>query len=192
VNPCSLAALKRQSFLEKPLLILDLDETLIRGISEPLGREPQMKLGPYFIYFRPHVIEFLSGCARHFELAVWSSATITYVGPIVRALLQEITTPAFVWDRTHCTIRYDFHQEKELYQKDLRKLSALGRDLSRVLIVDDEQFKVSLQIGNAILVKPYLGELEDLELFYLYRYLDSIAVSRDFYKLDKFNWRDSY
>ena len=151
-----------------------------------------MVLGPYFIYFRPHVFEFLSGCAKHFDLAVWSSATITYVGPIVKALLQEITTPLFVWDRAHCTIRYDFQQEKEIYQKDLRKVSAKGRDLAKVLIVDDEEFKVSLQIGNAILVKPYLGEMEDLELFYLYRYLDSIAVSRDFYKLDKYNWRDSY
>ena len=178
--------------MEKPLLILDLDETLIRGISEPLQREPQMCLGPYFIYYRPHVFEFLSGCAKNFELAVWSSATITYVGPIVKQLLQEITQPLFVWDRAQCTARFDFHQNKEVYQKDLRKVQANGRDLSRVLIVDDEQYKVSLQVGNAILVKPYLGELDDLELFHLYRYLESIAGGRDVYKIDKLNWRDAY
>jgi RNA polymerase II subunit A small phosphatase-like protein len=178
-------------FLDKPLLVLDLDETLIRGISDPLDREPQMSLGPYFVYFRPHVFEFLSGCARNFDLAIWSSATITYVGPIVKALLQEITMPLFIWDRSHCTIRYDFHRDKEIYQKDLRKIQANGRDLSRVLIVDDEQYKVSLQIGNAILVKPYMGETHDLELFYLYRYLERIADCSDVYKLDKFNWRET-
>jgi RNA polymerase II subunit A small phosphatase-like protein len=165
---------------------------LIRGISVPLGREPQMCLGPYYVYYRPHVFEFLSGCAKYFELAVWSSATITYVGPIVKALLQEITTPLFVWDRSQCTIRYDFHQDREIYQKDLRKVQAYGKDLARVLIVDDEQYKVSLQIGNAILVKQYLGAIDDLELFYLYRYLESIADNRDVYKLDKYKWRDSY
>ena len=151
-----------------------------------------MSLGPYSIYFRPHVFEFLSGCAKDFELAVWSSATITYVGPIAQALLKEITTPLFVWDRSYCTIRYDFHQDKEIYQKDLRKVQANGKDLARVLIVDDEQFKVSLQIGNAILVKPYLGELDDLELFYLYRFLEGIHDSRDIYKIDKLKWRDEY
>lgn len=171
---------------------MDLDETLIRGISEPLDREPQMTLGPYAIYFRPHVLEFLSGCAKHFELAVWSSATITYVGPIVKALLQEITMPLFIWDRAYCTVRYDFIQNKEIYQKDLRKVAANGHNLARVLIVDDEQYKVSLQIGNAILVKPYLGELEDMELFYLYRYLESIVGTRDIYTVDKTKWRESY
>jgi len=149
-----------------------------------------MCLGPYYIYFRPHVIEFLSGCHKHFELAVWSSATITYVGPIVKALMQGIGTPLFVWDRSQCTIRYDFHKYKETYQKDLRKVQANGKDLSRVLIVDDEEHKVSLQIGNAILVKQYLGATDDLELFYLYRYLDSIADVKDVYQIDKTKWRD--
>lgn len=165
---------------------------MIRGISEPLDREPQMSLGPYFIYFRPHVFEFLSGCSKSFDLAIWSSATITYAGPIVKALLQEITMPLFVWDRSQCTVRYDFHLDKEVYKKDLRKIrKANGKDLTRILIVDDEQYKVSLQIGNAILVKPFLGQADDLELFYLYRYLDRIADCKDVYDLDKFNWRES-
>ena len=151
-----------------------------------------MSLGPYHIYFRPHVFEFLSGCAKHFELAVWSSATITYVGPIVKALLQEITMPLFIWDRSQCTIRYDFHREKEMFQKDLRKVQANGKDLARVLIVDDEEFKVSLQIGNSIIVKPYLGQDEDLELFYLYRYLEGIADRNNVYQIDKFKWREGY
>jgi RNA polymerase II subunit A small phosphatase-like protein len=165
---------------------------LIRGISEPLAREPQMRLGPYHIYFRPHVFEFLSGCAKNFDLAVWSSATSTYVSPIVKALLKEIAIPAFVYDRSHCTPRYDFYSKKELYQKDLRRVKALGRELNQVLIVDDEEFKVSLQIGNAILVKQYYGELDDLELFHLYRYLDGVANRPDFYRVDKFSWRDSF
>jgi carboxy-terminal domain RNA polymerase II polypeptide A small phosphatase len=151
-----------------------------------------MSLGPYFIYFRPHVFEFLSGCSKSFELAVWTTATITYAGPIVKALLQEITMPLFIWDRSHCTVRYDFYKEKEVYQKDLRKVrKANHKDLARTLIVDDEEYKVSLQIGNAIIVKPYLGETEDLELFYLYRYLDRISDCRDVYELDKSNWRES-
>jgi TFIIF-interacting CTD phosphatase-like protein len=74
----------------RPLLILDLDETLIRGATQALDRAPDMMLAHYFVYFRPHVRDFLEQGSENFTLALWSSATIAYIAPIARALWKGL------------------------------------------------------------------------------------------------------
>jgi RNA polymerase II subunit A small phosphatase-like protein len=174
---------------DRPLLILDLDETLIRGATQALDRAPDMMLAHYFVYFRPHVREFLAQCNEKFTLALWSSATIAYIAPIARAVWKGLPDPLFVWDRSYCTVRYDFHKNQEYYIKDLRKVEARGIALSRVLMVDDELRKVSFQHANAICVQQFLGDLADSELLELLRYLDSIRELADYRKIDKSSWR---
>ncbi|MFA6209428.1 MAG: HAD family hydrolase [Candidatus Obscuribacterales bacterium] len=175
----------------KPLLILDLDETLIRGATAALDRAPEMVLAHYFVYFRPHVTEFLAQVNENFTLALWSSATMAYIAPIARAVWKGLPDPLFVWDRSYCTIRYDFHQGHEYYIKDLRKVAAKGIDLGQILMVDDELRKVSYQYANAICVRQFLGESDDRELLDLASYLETIREFSDFRKIDKSNWRQS-
>jgi NLI interacting factor-like phosphatase len=45
------------------LLILDLDETLIYATEEPLQRVPDFIIGPYAVYRRPYLTEFLTSCS---------------------------------------------------------------------------------------------------------------------------------
>jgi RNA polymerase II subunit A small phosphatase-like protein len=175
--------------LNRPLLILDLDETLIRGATKALDRAPEMELAHYFVYFRPHVREFLAQCNENYTLAIWSSATIAYIAPIARAVWKGLPDPLFVWDRSYCTVRYDFHKSNEYYIKDLRKVQAKGLDLGQVLMVDDELRKVSYQYANAICVSQFLGDLADRELPDLSAYLESIKDISDYRKIDKSNWR---
>ncbi len=177
---------------DKPLLILDLDETLIRGATAALDRAPEMVLAHYFVYFRPHVREFLAECNEKFTLAIWSSATLAYIAPIARAVWKGLPEPLFVWDRNYCTVRYDFHNRQEYYIKDLRKVVAKGIDLGQILMVDDEIRKVSFQYANAICVKQYLGDLADRELLDLAQYLETIRQAPDFRKVDKSAWRQNY
>lgn len=61
------------------LLILDLDETLIYGVEEQLGRPADFMAGPFHIYRRPHLSNFLAGCLALFETALWTSASPVYV-----------------------------------------------------------------------------------------------------------------
>ncbi len=174
--------------IEKPLLILDLDETLIRGVNEALDRAPEMVLSHYFIYYRPHVREFLAHCGERYTLGLWSSATSNYIAPIAKALWKDLPPPLFVWDRSRCTVRYDFHKGEEYFVKDLRKVMANGVDLARMIMVDDELRKVSLQNANALCVRPFLGDTDDAELQHLSKYLDSICGAPDFRKVDKTHW----
>lgn len=44
----------------KPLLILDLDEALIHGSLAELDAQADLTVGPYHVYFREHLFEFLA------------------------------------------------------------------------------------------------------------------------------------
>ncbi len=172
----------------KPLLILDVDETLIHAATRPLDYAPDMVLAHYFVYFRPHVKQFLKDCNDNFTLGIWSSATISYLTPITQALWGDLPEPLFLWDRTRCTTRYDFNACQEYYVKDLRKVEANGRDLARVLMVDDELRKVSYHYGNALVPRAFRGEEDDDELPRLFKYLASIRDESDYRKINKKDW----
>ncbi len=94
--------------LQRPLLILDIDETLIHGAEQPLERECDLRGGEFYVYLRPYVSEFLMAVSRCYDLACWSSATSDYLEVIVSAIMSNIAVPLFVWDRKRCIRRMDF------------------------------------------------------------------------------------
>jgi len=175
--------------LQRPLLILDIDETLIHGVEQPMDRECDLRADQFYVYLRPHVSEFLVAVSSRYDLAVWSSATADYLELIVSALMANIVVPLFVWDRSKCNRRMDFIQQEEYFLKDLRKVKRKGFELDRVLILEDEPRKVWRSYGNAIYVKPFLGQLEDDELEKLASYLLKIQSLPNFRTLEKRSWR---
>src|SRR5690349_19280321 len=62
------------SAASRPLLILDLDETLIRSADRVLATPRDICVEPYFVYRRPFLSEFLDAVSAWFTLAVWSLA----------------------------------------------------------------------------------------------------------------------
>jgi RNA polymerase II subunit A small phosphatase-like protein len=92
--------------MKRPLLILDLDETLMHAAEAPLDRAATLRCGPYFVYERPFAREFCERCALHYELAVWTSSTAAYA----RIVVEEIVGHAplsFLWSRERCVRRFD-------------------------------------------------------------------------------------
>lgn len=158
------------------LLILDIDETLLYASEKRLEKEPDSRVGPYFIYVRPYLQEFLQCCNEHFRLAVWSSSRADYLNAIVAEILPKGLKLEFVWSRERCIQRFDGEVQEFYYVKDLRKVQRMGFDLDRMLIVDDTPKKVERNFGNAIYAKPYFGDPEDSELRDLSRYLKSLAA----------------
>ena len=138
-----------------PLLILDLDETLLHALEQPLAREADFCVGRYYVYERPHVRPFLSACADGFTLAVWTSATAAFA----EAALAHLTPPdlsyAFVWARERCTLRRDLDTHEAVWVKDLKKAKRRGYQLERTLMVDDTPAKLQRQYGNLIRVDPF-------------------------------------
>ena len=70
------------------LLVLDLDETLIHATAKPqsVGRAGEHAVGPYAVYRRPHLDEFLRTVLEWFDLGVWTSSSPLYATQVVQWL----------------------------------------------------------------------------------------------------------
>jgi len=66
------------AMMDKNLLILDLDETLLYGTELRLDRDPDLIASGYFVYFRPGLANFIRHVAALYRLAVWTSASRAY------------------------------------------------------------------------------------------------------------------
>src|SRR5215203_5057874 len=91
-----------------PLLILDIDETLIYGAETELERLADFRVGPFFVYQRPRLGAFLDSVCRSYSLAIWSSATVDYLEKIAEKITPPQIAWQFVWGRDRCTPRTNF------------------------------------------------------------------------------------
>ena len=172
-----------------PLLILDLDETLIHAVAAPLRWPHDFQVGPWLVYKRPGVDQFLTRMAPHFQLAVWSSATGDYVDAVVTQLFGAESGLQFQWCRDRCTDRYDPEHQCRYWIKDLKKTKRAGFPLERTLMVDDTPSKLERNFGNAVYVSPFTGDPNDTELRQLGPFLLSLADCRNVRGVEKRGWR---
>ncbi len=184
----------------RPLLILDLDETLVHATTTQIRGDFDFQVYQYFVYQRPGLTDFLTHCDKYFDLAVWSSASDDYVQAVVKKIFPTHLNLAFVWGRSRCTrfrlpevdeqgfLSLDYASKYE-FAKRLKKAARRGFDLKKMLIVDDTPEKVSQHYGNAIYIKPYLGEDDDRELLHLATYLLSLREVENVRTIEKRHWR---
>jgi len=171
----------------KPLLILDLDETLLHASDEPLEQMEDLRVDKYWVYIRPGLNEFLLHCSRYFQMAVWSSASDDYVEELVEAVVAPVVPLEFVWARSRGTFRRDLVFDEYFYAKDLYKVKRRGYDLSRVLIVDDDPQKVAKNYGNAVYITKFVGGPDSM-LSHLAPYLATLSTKPDFRRIEKRRW----
>lgn len=123
-----------------PLIILDLDATLIRCTKDWWNKAPhssfRLEGEVYHLYMRPHLQKFLDALYPH-KIAVWTSAVRSYAKCVVRRIFGPCWRHriAFLYHRKHCTVW------KNTFVKDLRKV-----DQDCLLIDDDpSHFKFKRQ-----------------------------------------------
>lgn len=174
---------------ERPLLILDLDETLIRATAEEPAHTTHFSLPGYFVACRPGLSHFIAGMAKQFHIGIWSSGTEAYVKEIVRHILPMEVVPVFVWSRERCTQRKDHDTEETYWVKDLKKATKLGYPISRILILEDNKLNIQKHYGNAIYISAFCGDEADTELELLGAFMDHISQAPDFRAVEKRNWR---
>jgi RNA polymerase II subunit A small phosphatase-like protein len=173
-----------------PLLIFDLDETLVFSTEEPLARAPDFRVGPYSCYRRPGADELLAAALEHFRVAVWSTSSTAYARGVAQALFAQwgaLDPLEFVWSRPHCDKALHSTLGVEIWVKDLSRLEAEGYSLTQTLIIDDSPEKICRQPRNLLQVSLYLGEHDDGDLSRLAATLPELARASDL--RERSSWR---
>ena len=172
----------------RKLLVLDLDETLIHASEAALDRAEDFRVGPYFIYRRPHLDAFIARVRMHFELCVWTASGEAYATQII-----ERTFPPgaleFVWSHRRCTLVRDWTNDGYETIKNLAKIKRRGYRLESVIAVDDTPAKYARSYGNLVAVREFVGDTSDAELPLLADYLIGLASAANVRVIEKRHWR---
>lgn len=175
--------------MERSLLILDLDETLIFGSEEPLSRPADFHAGRFSIYRRPYLSEFLAAAFDGFEVAVWSSASSDYVRAIVSAIFPNPDALHFVWSASRCTQRFHPELMYWYWRKNLQKVKKRGYPLERVVMLDDSPEKLEAHYGNHLPIAPFTGDLADTQLRDILPFLNYLHGVENMRTIEKRAWR---
>ena len=135
--------------MNRPLLILDLDETLIYSTKNALPCKHDFECCEYLVHKRPSVDSFIESMAVHYDLAVWTSSSSDYASCIKAGILANVSLK-FLWSRDKCTRRFDSEMQEHYWVKNLKKVKRAGFDLERVLFVDNTPQKLESNFGNIV------------------------------------------
>ncbi|APR85182.1 phosphoprotein phosphatase [Minicystis rosea] len=175
--------------MERLLIILDLDETLVHVPDRPLARDPDFLACGYGVHKRPHVDAFLARLFASYRVAIWTASGDIYATAVVSQLLPDPAQLEFLWCSERCTERFDHETRHRTTIKPLSKVRRRGYDLERVLVVDDSPEKHVLNYGNLIHVLPFEGDMTDDELPRLLAYIDKLSVEPNMRCIEKRHWR---
>jgi Dullard-like phosphatase family protein len=131
--------------------VLDLDETLVYFQKDInlYNNNYASNINPTLI-LRPGLFEFLNKMKPLYELVLFSFGTKDYVDYILSIIEKNGKIFEYVLYRQHATY------EKGDYVKNL---SLLGRDLKRIIIVDDIPHVFKLQKNNGLCIKAFYGDV---------------------------------
>ena len=147
----------------KYTLVLDMDETLIHYFFTHVN-------GMFFV--RPYCFEFLKELNDVYEIVTFTAGTKEYADNILNILDIDNNIIKYRLYRQHTTI---------LGCSIYKDLSKLGRDLSRVIIIDNLKENFKMQPNNGIFIKTWTNDINDVQL------KDILKILKD---IDAFNVPD--
>ncbi|NXX21187.1 CTDS1 phosphatase, partial [Podargus strigoides] len=135
----------------KLCVVIDLDETLVHSSFKPVNNadfiipvEIDGIMHQVYVLKRPHVDEFLQRMGELFECVLFTASLAKYADPVADLLDKWGAFRARLF-RESCV----FHRGN--YVKDL---SRLGRDLRRIIIVDNSPASYIFHPDNAVCITP--------------------------------------
>ena len=141
---------------KKYSIVFDLDETLINIEFKDIANNKCI------LHLRPGLFSFLSDIKPYCELMTFTSASKEYAQPII----NEIESKTKYFD-------YNFFREHSIiYGNDFVKdISRIGRDMKKIIIIDNMEENYRLNIKNGIKIKAFYGDQNDNILFELKKIL---------------------
>ena len=159
--------------LKQITLVLDLDETLMSFVY--INNEKKEGLSR----LRPFLYNFLNLVKEYYEIITFTAATKNYADPILDAIeIEKGKYFNYRLYRNHCSI---------INNVIVKDISLIGRNISKIIIVDNMQQNFKLQKENGILISSFWGEdSNDKALLQLGRILVTIATEMiyNYYNVD--------
>ena len=129
-------------------LVLDLDETLVHYFEDENEAYVKVRLGA------EHFIRELS---KYCEIAIFTASTKYYADIVIDGLdCKDLID--FRLYRQHTTVRDGIN---------VKDLSRLGRDLSKIIIIDNIEENYQFQKNNGLNICDFEGDENDNELSFL-------------------------
>ena len=144
---------------KKFCLVLDIDETITHTLKLPFG--------DYFLV-RPGVKEFLKEMIKYFEIVIFTSSPKSYADNILDKI--DINNEFFY---------YRLYRKHVIYENgnSIKKLDMIGRDLKKVIFVDNLKSNAKYNPDNLYHIKTWTNDLLDNQLIILKNKLKDIATS---------------
>ena len=154
-------------FISEPMtkdfcLVLDIDETISHTM--------RLSFGNYFL-LRPGVIHLIKKLYNFYEIDIFTAAIKRYADNIVNKL-----------DPNDNYIRYRFYREHCIYEgtKTVKKLVRIGRDLNKIIFVDNIKYNAKYNMDNLYHVSSWKDNVYDTEMIKLQDLLVDIIANGTF------------
>ena len=145
---------------KKYTLVLDLDETLINVEFKDMSNNKCI------LHLRPGLFWFLSKVKPFYELITFTSASKEYAQPIINEIELKNKYFDYTFFREHSVISgNDF----------VKDISRIGRDMKKIIIIDNMEQNFRLNKKNGIKIKAFYGEQNDKVLYELSKILVMIV-----------------
>ncbi|XP_037077737.1 carboxy-terminal domain RNA polymerase II polypeptide A small phosphatase 1-like [Pollicipes pollicipes] len=168
----------RHQDMGKVCLVVDLDETLVHSSFKPINNadfivpvEIDGTVHQVYVLKRPHVDDFLQKVGDMFECVLFTASLAKYADPVADLLDKWGVFRARLF-RESCV----FYRGN--YVKDLERL---GRDLRRVVIVDNSPASYIFHPENAVACKSWFDDMSDTELLDRLPLLEALSRVDDVY-----------
>jgi len=174
-----LSAVRHQD-MHKKCMVIDLDETLVHSSFKPISNadfivhvEMDGTIHQVYVLKRPYVDEFLKKMGEMYECVLFTASLAKYADPVADLLDRWGVFRARLF-RESCV----FHRGN--YVKDLGRL---GRELHKVVIVDNSPASYIFHPDNAVPVASWFDDMSDTELLDLIPFFESLSKVDNVYRV---------
>ena len=143
-------------------LVLDIDETIVHSMNLPFGN--------YFL-LRPGVINFLDELSKLYEIIIFTSSPKNYADGILNKI-----------DIDNNYISHRLYKNHVVFEKgkSVKKLNMIGRDLKKIIFVDNMKSNAKYNPSNLCHVSTWFFDINDEEIIKLKLKLKYIATNNKF------------
>ena len=151
----------KNKMVKKFCLVLDLDETLIHNLYLPIGE---------YFFVRPGVFDLFENIHQFYEIIIFTSAKKDYAYNII----EKIDYKDY--------IDYILHKKHNtnLNGNIVKKLDLIGRDLNKIIYVDNLEKNAKYNKKNFYLISSWYNDILDTEINILKDKLIHIATCGKF------------